>query len=157
MIQNIKIIFNEDQKDREEPDFWNKTDYYSQRDLRRRQKVAELLLSNALHTGEDFYQGAVIFHHSDNLDDLEKAKDLAQKSSNLNFNKAKWLYAAISDRISFVNGQPQKYGTQFFKKNAQSRWKLHPVDLTVTDEERAEYNVPNLNETKKQINKLNQN
>ena len=156
MIRDIKIIFNEDQVDRKQSDYWENTAYYTKRDLKRRLEVGELLALNKLQTGEDLFQGAIIFHHSENLEDLEKAKGLAERSIALAYDKAKWLYAAITDRMLFITGEPQKYGTQFFKKNPTSKWELYKVDPSVTDQERVIYNVPNLDETRKQISKLNE-
>jgi hypothetical protein len=156
MTRDIKDIFNEDQVDRKQPDYWENTAYYTKRDLERRQEVEELLVLNKLQTGEDLYQGAIIFHHSEDLNDLEKAKGLAKRSIGLAYDKAKWLYAAITDRMLFVTGEPQKYGTQFYKKSPTSKWELYRIDPSVTDQERSEYNVPNLDETRKQISKLNE-
>jgi hypothetical protein len=157
MIRNIKTIFNEDQSDRRKPDFEKKIKYYSKRDEGRRQEVDQLLILNKLQSGKDLYQSAMIFHHSDKLADLEKAKNLAHKSIDLQFEKAKWLYAAITDQTLLLKGKPQMYGTQYFKKDPSSKWKIAQIDLGTTDEDRAKYNVPGLEELKKQVDKLNDN
>lgn len=67
--------------------------------------------------------------------------------------RAKWLAAASKDRSLMWQGKPQLYGTQF--KRVDNRWVLWEVDPTVTDEERAKWNVPPLAEQKKKEAELN--
>lgn len=66
---------------------------------------------------------------------------------------AKWLAAAAKDRWLMWQNKPQLYGTQF--KKVDGRWILWEVDPTVTDEERARWNVPPLEEAKKKAEALN--
>ena len=60
--------------------------------------------------------------------------------------RSKWLYAATLDRWLLSTGKPQKFGTQF-RKEKNGDWELaQPIDKTVTDTKRAQYNVPPLSE-----------
>ena len=63
------------------------------------------------------------------------------------------LAAASKDRSLMWQGKPQLYGTQF--KKVDGRWILWEVDPSITDEERAKWNVPPLAEQKKKLETLN--
>jgi hypothetical protein len=67
---------------------------------------------------------------------------------------AKWLAAAAWDRTLVRLGKPQRYGTQF-RVGKDGLRVLELVDPTVTDEERAEWNVPPLEEARKRENRMN--
>ena len=143
-MRTIKDIFQEDQADRNNQDFWDRLEYYANRDKDRQKQVNQLLAEDKIVDGEDCYYSAMIFHHSPHISDLEKAKTLAQKSIDKNFKPVKWLYAAITDRILVSEGKPQKFGTQYYLE--ANRKILFDYDVTTTDEDRAEYNVPPLEE-----------
>jgi len=156
-MRTIKSIFSEDQSDRKNPDFIgeDKYLYYKKRDQQRRLEVKKLLSKKEVETGGDLYKAAIIFHHSQNISDLKKAKQLCEKSTNKKFIKSKWLYAAITDRMLIHEGKPQKFGTQYLKKNKKDNWKLAKYDKKTTDHERSLYNVPSIEKIKEQIAKLN--
>ncbi|MBI2482326.1 MAG: hypothetical protein HYV76_02080 [Candidatus Vogelbacteria bacterium] len=72
-----------------------------------------------------------------------------------NYTKARWLFAAITDRILVDQNKPQKFGTQYTKKDANSPWVLRPINPKTTDAERKKYNVPTLKQMKGRLKKLN--
>ncbi len=150
----MEVIYNEDQADREKEDFWPRIEYYSQRDGDRRIETNKLLESGKLKSGKDYYQAAMIFHHGANLADLRKAKFLIKKSLTKDFEPAKWLFAAITDRTLVSQNKPQKFGTQYSIDQVTGKWKLSEYDPKTTDQERSEYNVPSLkNQLKRQLRK----
>lgn len=113
-------------------------------DKNRRQKVKEMIEKGKLGVAEDFHHASVIFQHGETSDDYKLANQLAKKAMGLGEERAKWLYAASLDRWFLSAGKPQKFGTQFVR-NSQDEWELaQPLDPSVTDEERAKYNVPPL-------------
>jgi hypothetical protein len=67
---------------------------------------------------------------------------------------ARWLAAASEDRLLVRQGQLQKWGTQFGKKDG--KWVLEDVDPAVTDEQRAEWDVPPLAEARERAEKMNE-
>ena len=58
----------------------------------------------------------------------------------------RWLAAASKDRELTREGKPQLYGTQF--RDIGNGMELYPVDPSITDEERARWNVPPLADAK---------
>ena len=152
-MRNIKTIFNEDQKDRQNFDLM--PEEMTRRDTNRRKEVWNLIEQRAIQTGVDFYYAAFIFHHGLSKADSQQAMKLAKKSIGLKYPKAKWLYAAAIDRLLIKEGKPQKYGTQYEKKKG-GKWKLLPLDRKTTDTERAKFNIAPVSQLIKQIEELNQ-
>jgi hypothetical protein len=109
----LKKLFDEDQKER-------KTGKFSSPEEENKRRIeAELILSDIPSpTKEDFYYIAVIFHHSNSIDDYKKANHYAKKSFDIGFfNSAegpdnRWLYAATFDRLQIEQDLPQQFGTQ---------------------------------------------
>lgn len=153
MNKELKKIYEEDQQDRLKSDV--DFDFISKRDEERRKKVQIIIKEKSLKTEEDFYHAAMIFHHGSDDSYIKKAQSLAKKSMELGYEKARWLYAATIDRLLMRQGKKQKFGTQFTQKTSEAKWKLYPVDSETTNEERALYNVPPLEETKKKIKGMN--
>lgn len=91
----------------------------------------------------DYHHAALVFQHGNKSEHYKLAHKFAEKAVELGDTSAKWLYAATLDRWLLSIGQPQKFGTQF-RKNNKGNWELAPTDKTVSDGERAEYNVPPL-------------
>lgn len=114
------------------------------RDLKRRERVLEIVAANELHTAEDYYHAAWIMNHGDTPDDARHAHQLALHSSELGYRPARWLAAASYDRWQMYQGKPQKYGTNYVYDGRQDR--LWEVDPNTTDEERAAWDVPSLAE-----------
>jgi len=62
------------------------------------------------------------------LSDTKIALRLIKKSMEKNYKPAKWLFAAVTDRILTQQGLKQKFGTQFQKNIKTGRWKLFPIN-----------------------------
>lgn len=155
MNKRLEQIYKEDQQDRVNPVFFKTPIIFRKRDEKRRWLVEKMIKENKIKTGRDFYIAAMIFHHGHKIIHAKKAIKLAQKSTLKRYGKARWLFAAATDRLLTKQEKKQKYGTQFFKKSARSKVILLPVDKNTTDKERAYFNVPPLAEIKKSLIKLN--
>jgi hypothetical protein len=105
---------------------------------------------------DDYYHAAMILQHGRTAEDFDLAHQLSLKASELEptDRAARWLAAATKDRYLMTLGKPQLYGTQF-KRDPGGPWYLYPVDPSITDEERAKWNVPPLAEAKKRAEALN--
>lgn len=147
-MSELKKLYQQDQKDRENWKEWGKSipvDKIRKRDKQRLDRVLEIIDDDALTTGEDHYYAAMVLQHSKKTEHYKLANELCKKAINLGEERAKWLYAASLDRYMLNSERKfQKYGTQY-KKNDDG-WYLCPVDPKTTDEDRAEYNVPSLEE-----------
>lgn len=155
-MKKIDQIFRADQTDRKNPDFFTKKKFFDDRDKERKRQIKEFIRSNELKTGKDWYQAAMIFHHSNKLTDLNLALKLIKKSLDKKNKKARWLFAAITDRMLMKENKLQKFGTQFFRKNNNSPWVLYKVNPKTTDRERSEFDVPTIKQTESFVKKLNQ-
>lgn len=123
-----------------------------QEDAARRQRVKELITAGALVDPEDYYHAAMVFQHGESVDDYWQARELALKSAEMGYGRARWLAAAAYDRWLMQQGRAQKYGTQY-RSNGQT-WVLWDVDPETTDEERARWGVPPLEEAKRRAAEL---
>lgn len=109
-------------------------------------KVKRLLAEGRLRAAADFHHAALILQHGDCSADYKLANELAKKGMDLGDERAKWLYAATLDRWLLSLGKGQKFGTQFVQ-NSKGKWQIaQPIDESVTDKERAKYNVPPLSQ-----------
>lgn len=125
------------------------------RDGTRRALVHSLLTTGVLQSAEDFYGAARLFQHSDDPAEFEQAHQLALKAAELGHPDARWLAAAALDRWLVVQGQPQRYGTQYLSDGVRQR--LMDVDPATTDEERARWNVPPLAEQRRKAEEATRN
>lgn len=116
---------------------------WEREDCARLQRTKELLDTNALNAGIDFYRAAFIFQHSDKTEDFLKAHHLAVLSIAKGYD-ARWISAATLDRYLLATGNKQIYGTQFLT-NDDGENVLRPINPEiVSDSERALLNVPAL-------------
>jgi hypothetical protein len=151
----LERLFQEDQADRRagpsEID-WNAL---HRRDTARRGRVGAIIQAGGARTASDFYHAAMVFQHGDTCADFRMAHRLAHTAAVMDpaDEQALWLAAAARDRELMKEGKPQLYGTQYRK--VDGRWQLYPVDLAVTDEERAEWSVPSLAEARRQAEAMN--
>ena len=127
----------------------------SNRDAERRARVREIVDKGGATTSTDYYHAAMVYQHGTEVPEYDEAHRLAMKAVELDpeNKEAKWLAAAAKDRSLMWQGKPQLYGTQF--KKVDGRWVLWDVDPTITDEERAKWNVPPLAEQRKKLETLN--
>jgi hypothetical protein len=157
MNTKLQKIFNEDQKDRLNLGIINNPTLFNRRDNLRKSLVMGLLKNEKEFTAKDFYMAAMIFHHGSRIIDSKKAINLAEKSIEMGYEKAKVLYATGVDRLLLRQGKRQKFGTQYNKKDNESPWVMLPIDPKTSDKERAKYNLPTLQVLKKRIIVLNKN
>ncbi|MGI4760140.1 MAG: energy transducer TonB [Janthinobacterium lividum] len=123
-------------------------------DAAHQQQVHQLLASQKLRTGRDYYNAALILQHADSASDYLKANELAKKSLALNPHDraTKTLIAQSWDRYQRSLGQPQWYGTQRYTRDGREYLQL--TDTTrVTEDERRTYFVSTLAEKLAYFNK----
>ena len=150
-------IFEEDQGDRAGGDpskiKWAEV---GPRDAKRRERVRQILEAGGAKAAADYFHAAMVFQHGHEVSDYQLCHKLALKAAELGpANKqVLWLAAASKDRELMNLGKPQLYGTQFRTENG--KWVLYQVDSLVTDEERAKWNVPPLEQARKRAEAMNQ-
>ena len=143
-------IYLEDQRDRKilrgmngspsERKSWG--DAVWKRDRVRQKEMRAIIQHGDLKTGKDFYAAAMVFQHG-TLTDVKRAVRLAKASIELGYRPAKWLFAAATDRSLMFQNKVQKYGTQY-RRNAKDKWQLYRYSRKTTDDERAQFDVPSL-------------
>jgi hypothetical protein len=129
-----------------------------ERDAQRRARVREILDEGGARVAADYFHAAMVFQHGDTVEDAQTAHQLALQALTLDpeHREARWLAAAAKDRELMRRGEPQLYGTQLTRSAVAGwRWELFPVDPSVTDEERAIWNVPPLAEAKARAEAMN--
>lgn len=154
-MKTLSSLFEEDQRDRYDPELLKNFDIIAERDKERRKIAEGIVAKRKKISGEEYYFLGMLYQHGPALSHTRLAKRYARHAIARGYDKAKWLYAAATDRLLVRQKKPQRYGTQFTRKDAQSKWKLHPVDSTITDEERAKWNVPPLKEAKAKVREMN--
>ncbi|RLQ93603.1 hypothetical protein [Falsibacillus albus] len=140
MNEELKRLCDEDQRDMKElpPNRVEK-------DRMRRKRVMEILNEGGAAEGIDYTHAAVIFQHGETLDDWWTAHQLAYQASELGFRQAKWLSAVALDRWLLRQGKPTRFGTQYIHLGGMIR--LARFDLSTTDEERKEWDVPSISDS----------
>jgi hypothetical protein len=120
------------------------------------QRLREILDAGGARVSADYEHAAMLFQHGHDVEAYRTAHELALKAVQLDpSNKhARWLAAASKDRELMTLGTPQIYGTQF-RSVEGGPWVLYPVDPSVTDDERANWNVPPLAESEKRAARMN--
>lgn len=158
---NLKKIYDEDQKDRVEK-LWERDEkLMAERDATRLKRILELVEQDQLETSADYLHAAMILQHGSETKHYELAHELAQKAADNGYVPEQgeadplWLAAAAKDRSLMSQGKPQLYGTQIKKDSKEGAWYLYPVDPSVTDEERARFHVRTLADSQKRADNLN--
>jgi hypothetical protein len=150
-------ICDEDQKDRQVEDP-SKIDWtvVGKRDAERLQRTKEIAAQGGLKSADDYFHAALVLQHSSGTADFEQAHQWCLKGLELDpdLPAARWLAAATEDRYLMNQGKPQLYGTQF-KKDKDGPWYLYQVDPSITDEERAKWDVPSLASAKAHVDQMN--
>jgi hypothetical protein len=120
----------------------------SQQDAERRSAVMSILQAGGIKTAQDYYNAAMIFQHGGSAEEIRLAHSFATIASALgSTSAANWLKAATWDRLLSRFDQPQWYGTQYVMDDT-GNWVLYPVEPdAVTDEQRAEWSVPSLEDS----------
>jgi hypothetical protein len=129
--------------------------FVAPRDRERGARVKQIVAEGGARTPDDKYNAALVLQHGEELADFELAHRLAREAAEADADLpgARWLAAAALDRSLVQAGKPQRYGTQSIRK--EGRWLLAEVDPTVTDEERALWDVPPLAESRKRAEAMN--
>ena len=141
-------LYKEDQAERQVENIdWTVLDA---RDAQRQRRVKAMIAADALKTGADYANAAMVMQHAHEPDDHLLAHDLCVIAISKGFHRARWLAAASLDRYLTGIGRPQRYGTQYQSKGRDDPPVLLPVDPAVTDGLRRELDVPSLAEAKKQ-------
>jgi hypothetical protein len=152
----LERLYRDDQADRE-GDFdriaWMEV---RKRDAARRARVDQILARGGVRGADDYFHAAMVFQHGDHAASYRRARELALQAVALepDHHGARWLAAAARDRELMELGKPQLYGTQF-RRQGNGPWQLYPVDPSVTDEERARWDVPPLAEARKRAERMN--
>lgn len=148
-------LYEEDQKDRSQPANQTNWTQVGQRDADRKKRVLEITGQGTLKESDDYVHAAMVFQHGTDPDDFKRAHDLCLKAVEMDpaNDDARWLAAASMDRYLMYKGEPQLYGTQI--KKVDDKWILWNVDPSITDEERARWDVPPLAEAKERARQMN--
>jgi hypothetical protein len=152
--QRMKEIFDADQEARLDDYDESEWPEIAKTDYERRVEVMAFIKDGKLATGFDFFYAAFVFQHGNCPEHYELANELAEQAIGLfdegsDKDNAKWIYAASLDRYLMSMGELQKFGTQYNTTDGCTYF-LEPVDPATTDEERAAYNVPSLEDAKRQ-------
>lgn len=144
-IDNAELLalYELDQLDRTNP---VDGEAVSQRDAQRQLRVRELLDLGGVQTGADFYHAALVFQHSDGVEGIELAHELAMIGMALGSREARWLAAASYDRLLTRLGRGQRFGTQYISAGKDDPMHFAPMEPGVTDGMRAILNCPALRE-----------
>jgi tetratricopeptide (TPR) repeat protein len=118
-------------------------------------RIYELLDSNKVRTSLDYHNAAMIFQHGGDSVAYGMAVKLMKKSIELDSTANKWLLAAAIDRYLLSKGEPQIYGTQYWKMKDHP-WELREIDTTkITDAERIDYGVETLAQQREKVKQMN--
>ncbi|MCE7054155.1 tetratricopeptide repeat protein [Algoriphagus sp. AGSA1] len=115
-------------------------------DSLRRERVLELMRSDSLVTGKDYFNAGIIFQHGNDTTASSLAVKCFGKAIEMDPTLHKWWYAAAVDRDLMRRGEPQIYGTQYIQdESTGGKLKQYQIDTTqVTDEDRIYYGVETL-------------
>ncbi|HEX4963040.1 MAG TPA: hypothetical protein VF173_19575 [Thermoanaerobaculia bacterium] len=153
----LEKLYNEDQADRA-PEM-GKVDWsvVAKRDEERRKRVLEIVAQGGTKEAPDYVHAAMVLQHGQAPEDFQHAHEWCLKAVELDpdYPGARWLAAAAQDRYLMNLGKPQLYGTQFKRDPKGGPWYLYQVDPTITDEERAKWDVPPLARAKARVEALN--
>ncbi|HYX26804.1 MAG TPA: hypothetical protein VFC23_21810, partial [Thermoanaerobaculia bacterium] len=153
----LERLYKEDQADRA-PDL-GKVDWsvVGKRDEERRKRVLEIVAQGGAKEAADYVHAAMVLQHGQTPEDFDHANQWCLKAIELDpdYPGARWLAAAAKDRHLMNLGKPQLYGTQFKRDPKGGPWYLWQVDPSITDEERAKWDVPPLARAKARVDALN--
>ena len=115
---------------------------FAARDAVRLKKVKAIIEAGGLKTSGDYFNAALVAQHGETPEDFQLAHTLTLKAAELDPNnqRARWLAAAAADRELVRVGKPQRFGTQSTIHDG-GIYVMNPVDPSVTDAERAQWNV----------------
>jgi hypothetical protein len=155
---DLARLYDEDQADRaadlNDDTHWQAVE---KRDAERRKRVLEIVEKGGAKEAADYLHAAMVYQHGATPEDYDRAYQWAAKAAELDpdYPGARWLTAAAKDRYLMNLSKPQLYGTQFQRVNGTGPWILWNVDPSITDEERANWDVPPLARAKSRAEALN--
>jgi endo-1,4-beta-D-glucanase Y len=136
----MKAIFDADQGGRKTEAIDWKT--VAAADVKRQARTRELLAQNLLHTGQDYWEAAVVFQHGDTSNSYLLAHVLAMVALAKGKQDAISMASATLDRYLMNIGQKQIFGTQFVSPDMTGGWTQEPYDRElVSDALRQQLNV----------------
>lgn len=138
-LENLYLEDKEDRNKLERGTISEET--LSKNDTKRLKNLKKLLDSSKIDLEEiwNLHYCTLLLHHSDNIEDIKKAHNLARKAVEMGSQVTKWLYVATLDRSLVMQGKKQKYGTQFQIINGEKVFA--PIDGTVSEAEKAKFGV----------------
>lgn len=152
----LERLYTEDQADRAAE--MGKIDWsvVGKRDEERRKRVLEIIAQGGAKEAADYVHAAMVLQHGHAPEDFDHANQWCLKALELDpdYPGARWLAAASKDRYLMNLGKPQLYGTQS-RKDQTGPWYVWQVDPSITDEERAKWDVPPLARAKARVDALN--
>ena len=154
MASRLIELYNEDQAAREDHPYYGTPEYWELRraDTHRRDEARLLIDDRESLSPVELFCAAMLFQHSDELDDFKLAHDLAARSAASGYRPARWLSAASLDRWLMNQGLPQRFGTQIVPDGRRQR--IWDIEASTTDEDRAEWDVPPLSELEARAEQL---
>ncbi len=126
----------------------------SLRDDERRQRLESLAADGALQSADDYYYAAYLLQHGTLPEEFRRAHDFAAEAVTRGTRPARWLFAATLDRWLVALGKPQQYGTQYVRIGTHG-YAIYEVEPEVSDAERAQYDVPPLDEQLRMLTEKN--
>jgi hypothetical protein len=152
----LERLYQEDQADRAGDLATSDWQAVDARDADRRKRVLEILEKGGAKEAGDYVHAAMVYQHGTKPEDYDRANQWAMKAVELDpdYPGARWLAAASKDRYLMWSGKAQLYGTQF-RRDKDGPWYLWEVDPSITDEERAKWDVPPLARAKARVMALN--
>jgi hypothetical protein len=139
--QELLALFEADRRERKNPPPHGTPKYHAlrQRDVRRRERVRQIVAANTNLPAIALYYAALVLQHGGTVDEVCQAHQLAQHAAAMDYRPARWLTAAACDRWLMMQGRPQKYGTQIVPDGVGFR--VWDADPATTDAERARWDV----------------
>lgn len=153
----IESLYIQDQEDRDRKDWKGLSQQerwmiIGKRDLERRRVLEKILKARKKISGKEYFYAGMVFQHGTKLSDYKKAQRLAKKAVSLNYEPAKWLYAAAVDRHLVTSKLGQKYGTQFYFVESKKEWKPFPFGEKASLEERRSLGIKPIEEQRRMLN-----
>ena len=110
-------------------------------DRSRRVEVTRMIAAGELKTGADHWAASLVFQHGEGLEDFARARDLALKAVRLGDLRGISMATLTWDRWLDQAGYQQRFGTQYRYDEKTGISTLLPVEPSVTDVERARWEV----------------
>lgn len=140
----LEAHWEADQSDRE-----NAVPHLAKNDKKRVKAVGKLVDKGRICEPEDAFYAAWILQRSNDPKRALQAHELATQAMNARIPRGAWLAAATFDLMHVTHGKAQWYGTQGAVRDGRPC--LYPVDPSITDEQRAQYEVGPITEVYRRL------